>query len=45
VPSRQAAIDGWWAWSGPGTLIAACGAALVLVSLLQYRRPVNSGPP
>lgn len=38
VPSRQEAIDGWWSHRGPGTLIAACGAGLVALSLLQFRR-------
>jgi hypothetical protein len=29
VPSRQAAIDGWWSLTGPGTGLAVVGALLV----------------
>jgi TonB family protein len=43
VPSRQAAIDGWWAWRGPGTLLMACGALLVLMAVITWRRRAALG--
>lgn len=38
VPSRQAAIDGWWALTGTGTLLTAVGALLVVAAALSGRR-------
>lgn len=38
VPSRQAAIDGWWTLTGPGTLLSIVGALLVTLGVLAARR-------
>jgi hypothetical protein len=38
VPSRQAAIDEWWTLTGPGTLLSAVGALLVVAAALSGRR-------
>jgi hypothetical protein len=32
VPSRQEAIEGWWALTGPGTALSAVGALLLVVA-------------
>jgi hypothetical protein len=33
VPSRQAAIDGWWTLTGPGTALSAVGALFLFVAV------------
>lgn len=38
VPSRQAAIDGWWTLTGPGTLLSAVGVLLLAAAALSGRR-------
>lgn len=38
LPSRQAAIDGWWTLTGPGTLLSAIGALLVVAATYSTRR-------
>lgn len=45
VPSRQDAIDRWWDWNGAGTWLAACGAGLLLLALVTYRRQKTSAHP
>jgi len=46
VPSRQAAIDGWWGLTGPGTALAVAGALLVALGAAarsRARRPDPTG--
>ncbi|MFN0099638.1 MAG: hypothetical protein ACKVS7_13255 [Gemmatimonadaceae bacterium] len=38
VPSRQEAIDTWWALTGPGTALSAVGALFLAAALLAGRR-------
>ncbi len=38
VPSRQAAIDGWWTLTGPGTALGVVGALFLVAAALAGRR-------
>jgi hypothetical protein len=37
VPSRQEAIEGWWALTGPGTALSAVGALLLVAAAFSGR--------